>query len=51
MGGILSRQKSWKLRDLVKAMQTAYCGNVGVEYMHIQDPMQQLYIRDAFELR
>lgn len=39
-GGILSKQKSWKLRELVQALQTAYCGNVGVEYMHIQDPRQ-----------
>lgn len=35
MGGILSRQKDWKLKDLVAALRTAYCGKVGVEYMHI----------------
>jgi 2-oxoglutarate dehydrogenase E1 component len=35
MGGILSRQKEWKLKDLVAALRTAYCGKVGVEYMHI----------------
>ena len=35
MGGILSRQKEWKLKDLVAALRKAYCGKVGVEYMHI----------------
>lgn len=50
-GGILARQKTWKLRDLLQALRTAYCGKVGVEYTHIEDPTQQLYLRDMFELR
>jgi 2-oxoglutarate dehydrogenase E1 component len=37
MGGILGKQKNWKLRDLIEALKTAYCGKVGVEFMHIPD--------------
>lgn len=36
---------------MLNALKTAYCGKIGVEYMHIQDPVQQLHIREAFELR
>lgn len=46
MGGILSRQKDWKLKDLVAALRTAYCGKVGVEYMHIPHKDQCNWIRD-----
>ena len=35
MGGVLGRQKDWKLRDLVEALRNAYCGKIGVEFMHI----------------
>lgn len=38
LGGILSKQKSWKLRELLDALKAAYCGEIGVEFMHIQDP-------------
>lgn len=51
MGGVLSQQKTWVLRDLVAALQNAYCGKVGVEYMHIPDKEQCNWIRDQFELR
>jgi|TARA_B110001450_G_scaffold253439_1_gene276888 2-oxoglutarate dehydrogenase E1 component len=36
---------------LVAALQKAYCGKVGVEYMHIPDRGQCNWIRDQFELR
>jgi len=51
MGGILGKQKNWKLRDLVAALQNAYCGKVGIEYMHIPDRGQCNWIRDQIELR
>ena len=50
-GGILQRQKTWKLRELIQTLQKAYCDKIGVEFMHIQDPAQQTYLRDVFELR
>lgn len=46
LGGILSQQKTWVLRDLVSALRNAYCGKVGVEYMHISDRDQCNWIRD-----
>jgi len=51
MGGILGKQKNWVLKDLIAALQNAYCGKVGVEYMHIRDREQCNWIRDQFELR
>jgi len=35
MSGLISRQKEWVLKDLIQALETAYCGRIGVEYMHI----------------
>jgi len=35
MSGIISRQKEWVLSELIEALETAYCGKIGVEYMHI----------------
>ena len=37
LAGLLRRQKKWKLRDLLDSLDKAYCGKIGVEYMHIQD--------------
>ena len=35
-GGILGKEKKeWTLREIVKAMDAAYCGKIGVEYMHM----------------
>jgi 2-oxoglutarate dehydrogenase E1 component len=33
--GILSRKKTFKLREIIDQLRTAYCGKIGVEYMHI----------------
>ena len=30
------------LREIVEALRETYCGSVGVEFMHIQDPDQAL---------
>jgi len=35
MGGMIAKQKTWILRDLIKALENAYCKNIGIEYMHI----------------
>jgi 2-oxoglutarate dehydrogenase E1 component len=37
LSGILARKKNWKLRELIDAYKNAYCGKIGVEYMHIPD--------------
>lgn len=35
LAGILGRKKNWKLRELIDSLKNAYCGKIGVEYMHI----------------
>lgn len=32
---IAQRKQKWKLRDLLAAYQEAYCGKIGVQFMHI----------------
>lgn len=49
LGGILSKQKDWKLRDLIEALHNAYCSKIGVEYTHIPDREVRAWIRTRFE--
>lgn len=37
------------LRQLMNALQKTYCGTIGVEYMHIQDPAQRQWIMGRIE--
>ena len=37
------------LRQIVELLRRTYCGTVGVEYMHIQDPQQRAWIQDRIE--
>ena len=32
---IVQRKQKWVLRDLIEAYRQAYCGKVGVQFMHI----------------
>jgi len=41
--------ESAPLRDIVAALQQTYCGTVGVEFMHIQDPDQKAWIQRRIE--
>ena len=47
--GFVAMKKSWKLRDLIQALEKAYCGNIGVEYMHISNIEEANWIREKFE--
>ncbi|TAK98660.1 MAG: 2-oxoglutarate dehydrogenase E1 component [Rhodospirillaceae bacterium] len=38
-----------KLRDLLNALKDIYCGNCGVEYMHIQDIKQREWLQARIE--
>ena len=38
-----------KLRDIVTILRRTYCGNIGVEFMHIQHPEQKDWIQKKFE--
>ena len=46
---ILQQKKVWKLRDVIAAYKTAYCGKVGVEFSHIADSEICDWIRVNFE--
>ena len=49
LAGLLQRKKNWKLKELIEAYKKAYCGKIGVEYMHISSRTQCNWIRDKFE--
>jgi len=49
LAGLLSRKKNWKLRELIDSLKNAYCGKIGVEFMHIMSREQCNWIRDKFE--
>ena len=46
---ISQRKDKWKLRDLLQAYRDAYCGKIGVQFMHIEDREVCNWIRDKFE--
>ena len=37
------------LRQIINQVRATYCGKVGVEYMHIQDPAQKAWIQERIE--
>ncbi|SDG29504.1 2-oxoglutarate dehydrogenase E1 component [Limimonas halophila] len=37
------------LRQIVDRLQKTYCGKIGVEYMHIQEPEQKAWIQERIE--
>lgn len=38
-----------RLRDILELLHDSYCRTVGVEYMHIHDPEQRLWIQEKVE--
>ena len=37
------------LREILDRLRATYCGSIGIEYMHIQDPAQKQWIQDRME--
>jgi len=37
------------LRDIMKVLDETYCGSIGVEFMHIQDPDEKSWIQERIE--
>ncbi len=37
------------LRGILSTLRETYCGTVGIEYMHIQDPVQRQWIQERVE--
>lgn len=48
-GGI-GGKRSMKLREILGVLRDSYCRKIGIEYMHIQDPEQRMWIRDQVEV-
>ena len=38
-----------KLRDILGVLRDAYCRTTGIEYMHIQDPVERKWFQDELE--
>jgi len=37
------------LRDIIETLQATYCGSIGVEFMHIQEPSQRQWLKERME--
>ena len=37
------------LREIIEMMRETYCGSIGVEFMHIQDPQKKKWIKQTLE--
>ena len=46
LGGVLATKDTWTLREIRDAMKTAYCSNIGLEYMHNTNQKQRLWLRE-----
>jgi 2-oxoglutarate dehydrogenase E1 component/2-oxoglutarate decarboxylase len=47
--GGFAGQRVMKLRDVLGVLRDSYCRNVGIEYMHIQDPAERRWIQERVE--
>ncbi|MGQ0432951.1 MAG: multifunctional oxoglutarate decarboxylase/oxoglutarate dehydrogenase thiamine pyrophosphate-binding subunit/dihydrolipoyllysine-residue succinyltransferase subunit [Microthrixaceae bacterium] len=47
-GGLAGRER-FALGDILHVLRDAYCRTIGIEYMHIQDPVEQRWIQDQVE--
>ena len=43
--------KKMKLRDMIRELEANYCGTVGAEFMHIQNPRQRTWVLYKLENR
>ena len=48
VGGVLGMQNS-TVREIVERVRAIYCGTVGVEFMHMQDPERKAWVQRWFE--
>lgn len=42
-------KKSATLKDILQVLRSTYCGSVGVEFMHLQDPDERQWLIDRME--
>ncbi|MBV9296047.1 MAG: multifunctional oxoglutarate decarboxylase/oxoglutarate dehydrogenase thiamine pyrophosphate-binding subunit/dihydrolipoyllysine-residue succinyltransferase subunit [Acidobacteriaceae bacterium] len=49
-GAIASYMQPYEtLREILDRLRTTYCGSIGVEYLHIQNPEQRQWLQDRME--
>jgi len=41
--------ESATLREIIAIMEKTYCGSIGIEYMHIQDPAEKSWLQERME--
>ncbi len=46
---VLAGLRTATLREIMDILQKTYCENIGVEYMHIQDPKEKLWLQEKME--
>ncbi|OYV26054.1 MAG: 2-oxoglutarate dehydrogenase E1 component [Acidocella sp. 20-63-7] len=46
--GVLGRETA-TVREILAVLRASYCGQIGVEFMHIQDPAQKSWIQQRIE--
>ena len=44
-------KRTMKLRDILGVLRDSYCRTIGIEYMHIQDPVQRKWFQDNMEVK
>ncbi|WP_083708951.1 MULTISPECIES: multifunctional oxoglutarate decarboxylase/oxoglutarate dehydrogenase thiamine pyrophosphate-binding subunit/dihydrolipoyllysine-residue succinyltransferase subunit [unclassified Microbacterium] len=49
--GGLGNKRVAKLRDILGVLRDSYCRTMGVEYMHIQDPVQRQWFQRNIEVK
>jgi 2-oxoglutarate dehydrogenase E1 component len=49
VGSFVAGTEKMKLGDLVKALETTYCGSIGAEYMHIVSTDEKRWIQQRLE--
>ncbi|MDV6011597.1 multifunctional oxoglutarate decarboxylase/oxoglutarate dehydrogenase thiamine pyrophosphate-binding subunit/dihydrolipoyllysine-residue succinyltransferase subunit [Haloechinothrix sp. LS1_15] len=50
VGGFAGKQRM-KLRDVLGVLRDSYCRTVGIEYTHIVDPDERLWLQDRIEVK
>ena len=41
--------ESATLRQIMEIVKETYCGSIGIEFMHVQDPAQKAWIQERIE--
>jgi len=44
-------KRQMKLRDILGVLRDSYCRTIGIEYMHIQDPVQRRWFQQNLEVK